>query len=253
MPFQADIQSMSEITVVMPVHDPIGTGKTRLIRAMRSIALQNNPPHTVMISSNHRISYLSEIEALASGKFRLLVFLNESRGAAENLNFLLEQVSSRYSKVLFQDDFLKSAESLEKIERSLGGSPHKWLVHGCDHFYEASGVTSRIHRPFVNRGLVRGVNKIGAPSVIAFKNGLIPKFNEGMVYMFDCEWYLRMQHLFGEPVIVNEPLVTIGIHPDQATGWAQNFLKEEIAMTKKLHPTTIFQRRCKFCKRFVSS
>jgi hypothetical protein len=244
---------MSELTVVIPIHDPFGKEKSRIIRAVNSIVLQKNPPRTLILGSSHEISYLNEIKELVSGKFKVKNFVNKSNGAAANLNFLLAEVSTQYSKILFQDDFLKSDESLETIERTLDGSPKKWLVHGCDHFYETNRLTGRIHRPVVSRSLIRGVNRIGAPSVIAFKNGFIPKFNEEMVYMFDCEWYLRMQHSFGNPEIIKDPLVTIGIHSNQATEWAQKFLQKEIEMTKNLHKVTFLLGNCELCKKKLNS
>lgn len=243
---------MSEVTVVIPVHDPNGLEEKRLLRAIKSIAIQSNPPNMVSIASNHEIFYIDEITQVAAKRFRFEHFINATNGAADNLNFLLEQTTTKFSKILFQDDFLKSRSALMAIENSLERSQKKWLIHGFDHFFEDSNLTDREQIPKFTRNLRRGINKIGAPSVIAFRNGSIPKFNSEMVYMFDCEWYLQMQHMFGNPTIIRDPLVTIGIHSNQATVWAREFLKKEVNLTRKLHPISAVKRRCKNCGSWVN-
>jgi hypothetical protein len=240
---------MSDITILIPVFDPTLTEKSKIERALKSISKQTDLPEVVIIGSSHTISYWNELEEITSGKFKLEFHKNSSCNATQNLNFLIGKSQTEFSKILFQDDFLKSGNSLQKIRSALCESSKKWLIHGCDHYYEQTNKTTRELVPILSGSIRRGINRVGAPSVVAFRNGQIPRFTEEMVYMFDCEWYLSMNHKFGNPIILKEPLVTIGIHAGQATNWAAKHLKSEVTLTKKLHPYTFRNSKCLCRKR----
>lgn len=235
---------MSDLTVVVPIHDPMEIHTERILRLVTSLIRQNVSPKELILASNHVIMQKNAIDLLVRDRFNVQYLRNESRGAAENTNYLLDQVRTRYTKIMFQDDFFFSSNSLNKIEYFLSKSRKKWLVNGCNHFLEETKLTVRPFRPKYKKSVRIGINSIGAPSVVAFESDVIPRFNESMVYMFDCDWYLQMKHHYGKPFLLEEPLVSIGIHPGQATNWAKKELDTEIKMVNAIHSRSIASRRC---------
>jgi len=152
---------------------------------------------------------------------------------------------------MFQDDFFSSNESLSVIVTSLEKSNKFWIASGCSHHYEEDPRRVRTIIPKFSRSLVNGRNTIGAPSVVAVKTEFLLPFNEQMVYMFDCEWYLSMTHKRGKPAILERPLISIGIHGNQATHWAKESLIREKIMCRQLHNVNIFTGSCASCKKIT--
>jgi hypothetical protein len=239
---------MSDTTILIPVYDPTGSEKERLQRLVDSIVTQTSIPQRVILAANHKLDHFKSLTAKLQGVTTVDFQLNSSTGAAANLNQMIVGVTTNFTKIMFQDDFFTNTNSLSKIEDTLEKSKKSWVVSGCIHVYENEPTRSRTITPKFSRRLIKGINTIGAPSVVALRTENLEPFNEEMVYMFDCEWYLRMKHKFGSPAIVEEPLISIGIHSNQATHWAKNALSEEKSICRELHNVSFFTGKCSSCK-----
>ena len=142
------------------------------------------------------------------------IVLTKDGKAAKNSNEAIKRATGDLIKILHMDDYLAHKDSLQGIVDAFKGY---WLVTGCAH---DDGEVSRPHYPVFNRK----ENTIGAPSVLTIKNGLDMYFNEDLEWIFDLEFYRRLYDKYGEPTILNDINVVIGIHPGQAT----NLLSDEI-------------------------
>ncbi len=244
---------MDEITVIIPLHDPALSQASHLRRLLSSLKSQSEMPKEIILSANHPITYLDtlldEIQLGVNTKY----ILNSSKGAAENLNFLSDCVKTSLTKIMFQDDFFADDRALEVMKRKMQEDQTRWVATACNHYYEDAKITGRYFKPRYNHRISKGINSIGAPSVVMFQTNTEIRFQEKMVYMFDCEWYLQMRHKIGKPSILKNPLITIGIHSNQATHWAKDELKSEVAFTKKMHPGMAFRNKCSNCKKAVRS
>jgi len=240
---------MFDTTVLIPVYDPNGLEKLRLQRLIDSISTQTLIPTRVVFGANHNLEYLQTIASRLNEKTKVDFLINSSTGAAANMNQLMAEVDTTYTKFMFQDDFFSSNNSLSEIIGSLAGSGKSWIASGCSHFYEQERSRTRTIVPKFSRKIIRGVNSIGAPSVVASRTDALLSFNAEMVYMFDCEWYLRMKHNFGAPAIIKKPLIDIGIHDNQATHWAKASLSSELEMCRTLHKVNVVTGKCSSCKR----
>jgi hypothetical protein len=77
--------------------------------------------------------------------------------------------------------------------------------------------------PFASIAMAYGVNTIGPPSVLSFVNTRPLLFNEDLVWLMDCEYYLRLLERYGPPVCIPHfnTIIRIGDHqltnhvPDQ--------------------------------------
>ena len=69
--------------------------------------------------------------------------------------------------------------------------------------------------PFASTAIAYGVNTIGPPSVLSFVNAQPPLlFNEDLVWLMDCEYYVRLLRRYGPPARIKQfnTIVRVGDH-----------------------------------------
>lgn len=145
----------------------------------------------------------------------------------ENTNAAIRQSKGELIKILYMDDFFAHKDALKNIVENFKG---EWLVTGCKNDKDLGR-----HYPTYSDDIERGNNTIGSPSVLTIKNGLNIYFDEELSWLLDCDFYKRLYEKHGEPVILNDINVVIGIHDGQATNTLGNErkLKEHKYMQKK--------------------
>ena len=165
------------------------------------------------------------------------IILTKEGKAAKNTNEAIKRATGDLIKILHQDDYLAHKNALQVIVDAFRGH---WLVTGCLH---DDGEIHRPHYPVFSRT----ENTIGAPSVLTIKNGLDMYFNEDLEWMFDLEFYNRLYDKYGEPTILNDLNVVIGIGSHQSTNLLSNELKEKEEICFKNFATSrlIFQNTCR--------
>ncbi len=225
----------------MPVHDPQGLHKDHLTQLVSSILEQDLTPLEVVLSANHEITYFQEISELVGRNFPLRFFKNDKYGSAANTNYAVKRCTGDIVKIMHQDDFFSATGVLRNISKSFNHGKHLWQVTAFDHLIESNNQICRPMIPKISKGLISGRNTIGAPSVAAFRTESFIPFDERMMYMFDCDWYLAMWHNFGKPYVTKALGIRIRIHDGQATNWAATLFETEVIQTRKNH-----LRACKF-------
>lgn len=137
---------------------------------------------------------------------------------SENHNAGIREAKGEYIKFLGMDDYFFDDNSLQKISEFKGD----WLVSGCVH--TTDGVMfSGVHFPKYNDEIVYGKNTIGGPSCLTVKNKDPLLFDENLTWLVDCDYYKRLYDRYGEPSILGQINVIIGLHPGQTT----NLLSDE--------------------------
>ena len=231
-------RTSNESVVIIPVHDPESKYFRFLERAIVSIQDQTLRPKEVLLVANHDIPYLSELVQQTRGHLNLRYLKSEAKGATENINFAVSNSFGQYTKILFQDDFLAHDKALENSVNAILVSGAKWSVCGSRDWEENSNKFFAPTNPKYSERLDRGINTIGAPSVVTFETEFYTPMDARLHYMFDCDWYLSMAHNFGRPVELRDIAVTIGRHPGQATSWAKQLLKQEKVIVGANHRKT---------------
>lgn len=183
------------ISVVIPYHD-MQNGAFFLKRAIDSVMAQTFKDY--------------EIVLVKEGKM------------AENTNAGIRKASGQIVKILYMDDYLAHPNSLQVIyDAFVAGA--EWLATACDH---DDGTNKwNVHLATWDGRIQNGVNTIGSPSVIAFKNrnSFYSRyednvyFDEKLSWLLDVDLYTRLFQKLGKPAIINDVNVTIGIHPGQMT------------------------------------
>lgn len=179
----------------------------------------------------------------AGDRFPINFLVNSSTNAAQNINFGVNNASGTHVKLLFQDDFFYSNDALKYSLALNENSP--WSASQFIHVNEFGKAIGKARLPQYSEALKKGVNFLGAPSVVTFlKDSYIP-MDENLVYLFDCDWYLKMAHRYGPPVCDSSSTIAIRLHEGQATHWAKNYLKPERAKVANNHQ---FHRESKSIK-----
>lgn len=139
---------------------------------------------------------------------------------AENTNSAIKKSKGELIKILYQDDFLAHENALQQIADNfeLG-----WLVTGCTHFDGEEYIND--HQPSYNHD-IHLINTIGSPSVLTIENYNPIFFDETMTWLLDGEYYRRLFERYGEPTILDDINVVIGLGPHQATNTMGDEVKE---------------------------
>lgn len=182
---------------------------------------------------------------MARNHFPINFLVNSSTNAAQNINFGVEQASGSHVKLLFQDDFFYSNDALRHSLALNDNSP--WSASKFIHVNEFGEAIGKGRLPHYSEALRRGINFLGAPSVVTFLKKAYIRMDENLVYLFDCDWYLKMSHRYGPPVCDSSSTIAIRLHEGQATHWAKKFLKPERAIVANNHHHQRDSRNMKTC------
>lgn len=139
-------------------------------------------------------------------------YKNPNKGMAKNTNEGIRRAKGELIKILYMDDYLAHENSLKKILTHFEGN---WLVTGCLH--DDGFELFKPHTPRYSEDIHKGNNTIGSPSVLTIRNHNPLLFDEEMTWLLDCDYYKRMYDLYGEPTILKDKNVIMGLHTGQAT------------------------------------
>jgi len=152
-----------------------------------------------------------------------IVLVKEGK-MAENTNAGIRKAREQIVKILYMDDYLAHPNSLQVIHDAFTKNPNlQWLATACNH--DDGTNIGNVHYATWDNLLFDGVNTIGSPSVIAFKNRNAYYnryddnvfFDEKLSWMLDVDLYTRLFKKHGKCAIVDDVNVTIGLHPGQTT------------------------------------
>ena len=150
-----------------------------------------------------------------------LILVKEGK-MAENTNAGIRRARGEIVKILYMDDYLAHSNSLQVLHNAfLTGAD--WVATACNH---DDGVNKgNVHLATWDGSIQQGINTIGSPSVIAFKNRNAfynrnddnVYFDEKLSWLLDVDLYTRLFQKLGKPAIINDVNVTIGLHSGQTT------------------------------------
>ena len=78
--------------------------------------------------------------------------------------------------------------------------------------------------PRWNDKILEGKNTISSPSVLSIKRECFDKvkFDKNLVMMMDCDYYYNLRENFGDPIILDDVLITNRIHQNQISSTYDN-------------------------------
>jgi len=243
------VQSLldTKVSVVVPLYDPNLELEHFVTRLMENLYEQTLLPNEIVFSSNHNYPIIQKFIKEYGKSIKIRVVVNKSQNAAENLNSAMSHAQNELIKIMFQDDYFLHQDSLEILVKKLMTSKRNWLICGSRDMDLAGQSTRRYKIPSVGKGLVIGRNSVSDPSVVLVKRSHLIYLDPDLLFLVDCDWYLKMWHRFGRPARVLRPQVGVQIHSAQATHTLKEHLSAEVEKLKIIHsesPGLIRRTQC---------
>lgn len=231
-----------DISVVTPYFDPTGKDFWMLKELVSSVAEQSIAPLELVISSVHPVPNYQELYALSLGKFSIRLIKSEARNAPENINFAVAETNGEFVKLLFHDDLLAHSMALEKTLEYLEVSGSEWVVVASLNFSADLRKSFIPNIPRFSRWMALGENTLGAPSAVMFKRNSYAPIDPALAFLYDCDWYLSMRKVNGEPALMKDVEVLVRIHGGQATNTVKNLRWVESRNVLRKHPDSIWRK-----------
>lgn len=219
------------MSVAIPCYE-MKNGSELLKRNLDMLTKQVYRDFDVVITDNSDYNNIEKVCGLYPN-LNLHYFKNPKRGMAANTNEAIKRATGDLIKILYQDDYLASEYSLKDIVEAFKG---QWLVTACEHF---NGIGKyNAHYPMYSEDIHTGNNTIGSPSVLTIKNDKPMLFDENLGYLLDCDYYKRMYKKYGEPTILDNINVVIGIHEGQvSSNLTEDFIRKEFEYINEKYTT----------------
>ena len=232
---QSKKATLPKVSLVIPLFDPKFEVELFIERLIENINNQTHRPAEVVFTSNHEYPLISALKAKYSNQLTITHIVCESKNAAENLNHAIHNASFDLIKIMFQDDYFRRPNSLEKLTEKFARSDKKWMICGSRDVDLQGKPTRRFRVPTVSNDLINGINSVSAPSVVFLRKGFLIPLNPDLLYLVDCDWYLKLWHAFGRPLRSLYPHIAIQIHENQATHSLNKFFEIEKLQVSKAH------------------
>jgi glycosyltransferase involved in cell wall biosynthesis len=199
-----------KISIAVPTWESYDKGSEFINDLLRTVEIQTFKDFEVCISDHSYDNEVMDEVKNFENKFDIVYSRNtHKRGnGPSNTNKAIDMCSGEIVKVMFQDDFFYDDESLEKIHNEFLDSDKMWLVNGCNHTQDNGHSFYWEMYPKWNDNLLNGVNTISSPSVLSFRKEVDNRFDETLVSFMDCEFYYGMNEKYGQPIFLNDVLIS---------------------------------------------
>lgn len=221
-----------KISIAVPAYEYSGNGWYFLSCLLNSIVEQDYKNYEVIISDQSSNDDIKNICSIYSKLLPIHHVPMLERGMGKNFNNSINHCNGSLIKVMCLDDYFIDPYSLTKIVNSFQDLSTLWLLNGCvhaqvmNHFYERM-------IPYYQHKIHLGINTISSPSVLTLREKIF--FDDSLIMLLDCEMYKRLYKMYGNPTIIQDPLICNRMHKDQAQKNQDNVLQKEIEYCRKLY------------------
>lgn len=224
---------MTYFSICIPCYEMHGKGSQFLERLLQSISTQTFKDYEIIVSDQSSDKEIENLVSKYSSQLPIKYFWCNHKGKSSyNLNNAIKNAVGKIIKPMFQDDYFINDNTLTYIasfpDINFGGV-------GFTHFDNNYKYIGNDMTPRFNNDIKHGVNTIGGPSVVFFKNDN-NYFNDDLVWLMDCEFYHRMVLKYNEFSTINFMGVGVMIWPGSYTNDIPEEIKQkENAIVRGLH------------------
>jgi len=206
---------MPKISICVPTWESNGYSEKFTEDLFESIKKQSFNDYEVCISDHSKDNLVLNICEEYANYFKIKYFKNtENYGnGPANTNSALEMASGDIIKIMFLDDFFFSIDALHEIYESFKNSDSMWLVNGCNHWQNGNYYNPM--KPKWNDDIIKGVNTISSPSVLSIRSEVKEQFDNKLKMMMDCDYYYNLYINYGNPIVLDNVLITNRVHENQ--------------------------------------
>jgi glycosyltransferase involved in cell wall biosynthesis len=219
------------ISICIPAYKRIDYLK----RLLSSIEIQHFKDYEVIISDDSNDQSVEELLKEFNGKFVIMYFKNKKAlGTPANWNHAISKATGEWIKLMHDDDWFTHSYSLEKFALATKTN-EKFIFSAYCNKIEITNDTEMMFfnqnfkiKIFKNPLLLLAKNIIGPPSVTLFHSSIKDKYNEGLKWRVDIEFYIRNIIKGIDFIYINEPLINVGVSESQVTNYCLNVPSVEI-------------------------
>jgi len=220
-----------KVSITIPTYNNFKSFK----RALNSVLVQKFDDYEVIVTDDSKNDDVKKfVESLNIPKIKY--FKNPTPlGSPKNWNEGIKKASGEYIKILHHDDWLADENSLEKFVKLLDENPKSDFGYSKSVNFETETgkIKTRRAEKYVEKleddcFELFLTNRIGAPSVIIFRNGNNFFFDENLKWVVDIDFYIQCLLKNNNIAFLNEVLVNIGISKTQVSKTCTNNQSVEI-------------------------
>lgn len=219
------------ISICIPAYKRIDYLK----RLLCSVEIQKFKDYEVIISDDSNDDSVAALLKNFNGRFEIKYFKNEKAlGTPANWNHAISKATGEWIKLMHDDDWFSNEHSLEKFALATNNN-NKFIFSA---YCNKTEITNDTEMMFFNENLKTNIlknpllllakNSIGPPSVTLFHNSIKDKYDEGLKWRVDIEYYIRNISKGIEFTYINELLINVGVSESQVTNYCLNVPSVEI-------------------------
>jgi len=207
------------VSVCVPTYEMGGHGLKYLSALWESFASQDYT-HKEMIVADHSLNDV--IESFCADKDIRYVRNPVGRGmVGANVNLAMNLARGDVLKPMFQDDSFRSSDSLTTVVSAFEKEKAKQWSMGAYFLHKNGSPFSRSTHPKIKakgarlpivqrpKQMLKGINRMGMPSIMAIRSCVKERFREDLINMVDLDYYVRLQQVYGPPLIIQKPIVNL--------------------------------------------
>lgn len=219
---------------------PAYKNKEFLGRLLDSIRIQDFKDFEVVVSDDSPDESLEELIAAYSDFFKVYYLKNDQPlGSPANWNNAISYAKGKWIKLMHDDDWFVDNSSLGKFAEKAKSENLSLIFSG---FYKVNANTLKRtkeviafwDKAFLRRNPVYLLRKnyVGHPSTTLILNEKTKWYDERYKWVVDIEFYIRKFRLNKRYIIIDEPLVNLGINDQQIT--SSVFRKPEVEIPENI-------------------
>ena len=208
-----------KISIAIPAYSDLDkVGASNLEVLFESISNQTHKNIEVCVSDHSsNNTYVEELCNSQDFVVKYSKYLKHYGFWAYNINNAISMCTGDVIKFMQQDDYFLTPESLNFIASVFKDPQCVWSTCGGVHTKDYVNYYHRVI-PEYTEDLHHGNNKLGGVSCISVRNLESNSLFQGdLNWMGDCDYYKRMNSLYGPPAIIRESLVVYKQWPGQFT------------------------------------
>lgn len=234
------------ISICIPAYQRTGF----LIRLLDSVHIQIYQDFEVVITDDSPGSEVQELVEQHALRPKIRYYRNQrTLGTPENWNESLRKAESDWIKIMHDDDWFSSPDSLGLFADAICKGNHAFYFSGYSNVYP-DGIIKPVqisgrHLRALQRNPVAlmAANRVGPPSAVIFKKDLSILFDNRMRWLVDIDFYIRYLNKHPHTIYINRNLVQIGIGDTQVTrssfGNRKIEIPERFLLSEKLNPKSL--------------
>jgi glycosyltransferase involved in cell wall biosynthesis len=215
-----------------------------ITRCLNSIITQDYKNVEIIISDDSPDQTIKAVSDKFSKDLNIRYFHNSvPLKTPANWNNAIDKGNGAYYLLMHQDDWFASPEALGEYISAMGFTGADFIFgqnmgedeEGNKVVFQNADVLPDLYS---SPGYLMVRNVVGPPSNVMVKRSIAERYGDGLIWLVDIEFYMRLLSKGFKYSYVNKHLVNIGLHKDQTTVFVREnnaiILKENIIVSNSL-------------------